>query len=282
MINILFRNNNLKSRIRITSDLKKVYRHLIVRENQVKINLKMNEAFLRYDKGNETFDFTFRYVNPELNLDRLFNTVRKTNESIKTFLTRIDTNIEKKTINKKKKKQKKNPEYVLEENVDNVGAGRIILTKRNEIVNLEESCTKILDDPVELKIHILGIDYEIKFNAPEITNMLLPECLMAGFPAYPRVFESVYTNMTNSQFTWYKKSLKNHKLVWEKIGNGTIYTPTTSDIGYMLKLKCVPVNERLQGPEIEIESNSSVQAGPGRCPFEDRHEFTKEKLTGKK
>lgn len=35
------------------------------------------------------------------------------------------------------------------------------------------------------------------------------------------------------------------------------------------------------GPESEVESLNAVQAGPGFCPFQTRHAFTKEKLSGK-
>ena len=34
------------------------------------------------------------------------------------------------------------------------------------------------------------------------------------------------------------------------------------------------------GPEFEVISKNPITAGPGKCPFEDRHEFTKEKLKG--
>lgn len=153
--------------------------------------------------------------------------------------------------------------------------------KGDKKIDLDEPCTKILDDPNDLKINILGIDYIIKFNAPWVSNMKLPESLLAGFPVYPGIFESVYTDITKSKFTWYKTNSNNKKITWEQIAHGFIYTPTTNDIGSMLKLKCLPMNDQCDGPEIEIQSDGIVEAGPGHCPFEDRHNFTKDKLTGK-
>ncbi|KAF7382815.1 hypothetical protein HZH66_013217 [Vespula vulgaris] len=48
-----------------------------------------------------------------------------------------------------------------------------------------------------------------------------------------------------------------------------------------LKLNCTPRNETESGPSIEVESKKVVEAGPGNCPFDTRHMFTKFKLTGK-
>lgn len=36
------------------------------------------------------------------------------------------------------------------------------------------------------------------------------------------------------------------------------------------------------GPAVEVVSKKVVEAGPGHCPFETRHAFTTERLTGKR
>ncbi|KAJ2953565.1 hypothetical protein O0L34_g1166 [Tuta absoluta] len=48
-----------------------------------------------------------------------------------------------------------------------------------------------------------------------------------------------------------------------------------------LKLECIPENDTTTGPAVETISKNVVEAGPGRCPFEDRHVFTATKLSGK-
>nr|CAD7399154.1 unnamed protein product [Timema cristinae] len=65
------------------------------------------------------------------------------------------------------------------------------------------------------------------------------------------------------------------------VGEGYFYTPSTSDIGHKLKLNCVPKNGDQEGPQSEVISSTSVGAGPGMCPFEKRHVFTKERLPSK-
>nr|CAD7442221.1 unnamed protein product [Timema bartmani] len=65
------------------------------------------------------------------------------------------------------------------------------------------------------------------------------------------------------------------------VGEGYFYTPSTSDIGHKLKLSCVPKNGDQEGPQSEVISSTSVGAGPGMCPFEKRHVFTKERLPSK-
>lgn len=35
------------------------------------------------------------------------------------------------------------------------------------------------------------------------------------------------------------------------------------------------------GPEVETISTTCIEAGPGFCPFENRHGFTQDKLSGK-
>lgn len=39
-------------------------------------------------------------------------------------------------------------------------------------------------------------------------------------------------------------------------------------------------NATLVGPAIEVVAKKVVEAGPGKCPFETRHEFTTERLSG--
>ena len=73
---------------------------------QTKYLFKMNEAFVRYNKESDRFDISFRYVNPDLLIDRQYNFNRMVEEPIETFLKRIDVNVSK-TLNNKKKRRKK-------------------------------------------------------------------------------------------------------------------------------------------------------------------------------
>lgn len=47
-----------------------------------------------------------------------------------------------------------------------------------------------------------------------------------------------------------------------------------------LQIKCQPKKDMICGPEVETVSKNSVEAGPGECPFELRHSFTRERAAG--
>ena len=47
-------------------------------------------------------------------------------------------------------------------------------------------------------------------------------------------------------------------------------------------MKCEPRRATISGPVSEAVSKVPVEVGPGECPFELRHAFTKERATGKR
>jgi 2',5'-phosphodiesterase len=82
-----------------------------------------------------------------------------------------------------------------------------------------------------------------------------------------------------SQFKWYRASLEEMKVDnWAEVGEGFVYLPKTEDIGCKLKVRLIPGNGSVVGPEKELITNTVVQAGPGHCPFETRHAFTSSRL----
>ena len=59
---------------------------------------------------------------------------------------------------------------------------------------------------------------------------------------------------------------------------GFFYMTSNEDINRYIKLEITPkIGDRI-GLKHEIISKNSIGAGPGHCPFEDRHAFTSEKL----
>ncbi|KAK0179659.1 hypothetical protein PV327_005391 [Microctonus hyperodae] len=265
----------------ITSLFPHINQNFLVRYKNTKLITKMNEAFLHHSDDQETFDFTFRYTNQELKVDRQFNLSRQKSENVESFLRRVDTNLNKILVKKIKKRMKKNStEEKMEKTIDNVESGNIVLMKDDSIVELNESWEKLLDNPSQLSMIIFGVPYNIKFNAPWVLRMKLPKSILAGFPIYPSEFESLFTDKSKSEFNWYRYDMINNKRSWIRIGEGYIYIPSNEDIGKIIKLECVPRNYQHEGPSIEIESEYHVEAGPGTCPFESRHLFTQTKLSG--
>ncbi|XP_011063535.1 PREDICTED: 2',5'-phosphodiesterase 12 isoform X4 [Acromyrmex echinatior] len=266
----------LVHRIHLISPILTSYRSKHFQAKQI---LKMNEAFLRYDKGNDTFDISFRYVDEMTNIDRQFNFSRQIMESVNNFLNRVETNVCK-IVNKKiERKKKKNAACeVLNLTKDNVNTGKIMLLKNDVKVDGDTLCESLLQDSAELKLVIFEKTFLVKRNAPYITKILLPSCILAGFPTYPSKFESLYTDTKRSIFDWYRNDSLNKPNSWTHVGNGYLYVPSVTDIGHHLKISCEPRNESDSGSRMEIQSKNVVEAGPGECPFDIRHQFTKHKL----
>lgn len=250
---------------------------------------EMNEAYLRYNSGDDSFQFTFRYTNAELNVDREFHMVRKVDETVASFLRRLDGNIEKILSRKKKRKMKKKEWTEAEEErreEDGVRNGKIALERNESKIGLEERCKSLFRDTSQITLKIRGMAYKMRLNVPWVLSMSLPTSILVGFATYPADFKTAYTDKSKSLFTWYvnrsraTRASSVYQSSWEQVGRGFLYTPKASDTDCRLKLRCEPFNEEQGGPVAEVESDNQVQAGPGECPFETRHLFTRDKLSG--
>ncbi|XP_031365550.1 2',5'-phosphodiesterase 12-like [Apis dorsata] len=249
---------------------------LLKNYSQAVTQLKMNEAILFHEEGSKNFKMSFRYVNPDLNVDRQFNFQRQVDESINRFIQRIHKNIYAYIIKIIYRKQKKRNENFIEMNIMNEN-NEIKFIKNHSVLNGDLTCKSILENNADIKLVIFDTEYVLKQNVPHISKIELPTSILVGFPIYPSKFEGTNVNKVNSIFNWYKKENKK----WIHVGEGFFYVPTISDIGCQLKVSCIPKNNMEYGPLIEIISNNVVQIGPGLCPFDTRHAFTKNKLSNK-
>lgn len=230
---------------------------------------KMDKAYMRCPEGSEVFDLSFQYFHPVLNINRQFNFNRKLSECVSAFLIRISTNVEK-IVNKKQKKKSKN-DY---ESV----ALPVKLVQNGEEIDGDLSCDSLFKMGGDIRLKILDQEYIIVVNTPWIKNLELPSSILATFPVYPSKFETLFVDKNISEFTWHKSE---DKINWLLAGHGFLFTPNKTDVDFYLKLCCVPKNETDFGPCSELLSAEKVQAGPGQCPFDIRHNFTKNKLTGR-
>ena len=257
----------------------KLDQHFYKNYSRPKLQLNMNEALLRYEEGSDNFEVSLRYVNPDLNLDRQFNFNRNVNEPISNFLRRVDANINSYTMKKLNKKKKKRPHEseLLNDMMDSFKNKTIKLVRDNSALDGDIICRSILEDPANIKLVIFDTEYTLKCNVPCITKIELSSSILVGFPTYPSKIESLHVDIAKSAFAWYKQE----KQEWIPVGEDYLYVPSISDMGCKLKVKCTPKNDEQVGPSIEAESNNVVEAGPGPCPFEIRHNFTNSKLSGK-
>lgn len=241
---------------------------------------KMQNAYVRCQDGSDQFQLSFQLRNELLRVDRQFNFSRQLAEKVSDLLARITTNIER-NVNKKKKNRKDNSEGEKQEE-DKI---HVSLLRDGELVSGDKACKDILFDN-GLCLQILDTEFSVILNAPWVTLITLPSSIMAGFPVYPLKLEVLFADKSECSFCWYKNtSTTTGKKVpadWVEVGSGYYYTPSTSDIGCYLKLVCAPQNGSICGPTADVVSINPIEAGPGACPFEVRHAFTKERLNGQK
>lgn len=155
----------------------------------------------------------------------------------------------------------------------------------------------------ESHVLMIGVDeFKIRVNAPAVTTMTLPKHLMVGYPVVPHL-ELEFGERDQTKFMWFRagtaksgeaeRSSKDKNsaslivgkcceinMAWEFLTNTFKYAPTVSDIGCKLKLICIPRRGSIFGFSQEVVSDSVVGAGPGPCPFEERHLYTMKKSEG--
>ncbi|CAH1369665.1 unnamed protein product [Tenebrio molitor] len=226
---------------------------------------KMNRAYLRHLTDDEKFELTFQYVDPTVRVDRQFNFCRRASETVSSFSQRVAANIDK-VVKKKSKNPNQAPvEVSVSVNGNLVGDENVLC---RDIFALSSD---------KVTLNVCGHQFEVVINSPWVNCVTLPGSILAGFPVYPLKFETVYTDPQLSEFTWYKSPNKNQ---WIHVGDGFVYDTCNSDVGAFLKVSCLPKSGDLEGPRAEAVSSVQVQAGPGFCPFETRHHFTKDKCQG--
>lgn len=193
--------------------------------------------------------------------------------------TKVRRALRRKKDIKKKKRKKKNS---IDENIVSEPWTRPTLLIKGSPVDGDILCKNIFKDTSDISLLISGIEYSVKYNAPWVDNIGLSTFMVAGFPTRPKKFKAFNTDQEKSKFTWFRNNKsKDVAEDWQEVAQGFTYTPKVSDIGYKLKLQCLPQKNGVTGPVFEVESNSPVEAGPGHCPFESRHLFTRERLSGK-
>uniref|UniRef100_A0A336MZW3 CSON003646 protein n=1 Tax=Culicoides sonorensis TaxID=179676 RepID=A0A336MZW3_CULSO len=248
----------------------------------------MNKAYFKRAPENRC-SITFRYINETFKIDRVFNFNRDLNEKVEVCLDRIKNNVEKELTKKLNKKKKKSKNAAAEETSppEEMQKIQVALYKNqesikniafNELLSFED----IHSAPYSLTIS--EDNYDIVFNCPWVSEIKMPSSILANYFVYPSKLELEYADQENSSITWYRGLPKPNDahIEWEEVGTGFMYHAKSSDIGYKLKVTCLPRNSERSGPLVEAISKCEVQADPGVCPFDTRHMFTQDKLSGSK
>ena len=195
-------------------------------------------------------------------------------------------------VDKKKSKKAKgnDKEYLLKNN-----EVKVELLCAGEQVEEHVSNAEAWKDGRILKIG--DLDYTVELNPPTVTVLSIPNSFMAGFPVFP-VVEVEFGEKHLCQFQWFKalqqmpdtvkgssaspvvEEVDNTQSQWQKVGSDFIYTPTVEEVGYYLKLECIPSSSQSKGHLRQVTSVATVSAGPGLCPFDQRHLYTNCRLEG--
>ncbi|KAM7349178.1 2',5'-phosphodiesterase 12 [Cochliomyia hominivorax] len=285
---IKYLNDTITNRIKQFSNKNKLFyiQQRSLAAHAHKTNYTMDKVYLRKDPDSQELHISFRYANEDLKIDRDFNFCRKIDEKIEAALNRIRGNIEKELSKKMKKGKKKTPAEVHEpvnEIVPGVEINIEFIKSNNKLedVTFAEMLSDTLDN---LHLKVLDRKFELVLNQPWVVNLVLPTSILAGFSVYPSKLEMKFAEKDYCKAEWFKAKMPasgNIQLAtWQYCGEGLFYTTSNEDVDHYLKLKLTPGNaEGIFGPPVEHISKNSIQAGPGPCPFETRHCFTKKRLS---
>lgn len=245
---------------------------------------KMSElpaVFVRHLENEETMKINFSYSYSGYPVQN-YTFMRSKNELLEAAIARMKCKIQSTIIRKASKKNKK---IALEE--DKVLPSFSIALIKNG-VQVDENTKNEEAWQSDVKFIINDECFQIVVNPPSVAHISLPKCIMSGFPVYPKVTLE-FSSIENSIFKWYRKveksdvdisihskDIKDKNDVWKFISEGYLYVTGESDVGTKLRVSCLPLLQDKEGLEGAAISVNNVISGPKRCPFEDRHRFTKE------
>lgn len=245
------------------------------------INSNPLKAYVRHLKEEQRIEIRIHYADQSIDLERWFSFNRSLGDTVQQITERITTNLDRACLKSHKKKQKSikkgqpndPPDYKLQ----------VDLKQNGEPLKPELLCEDLLQmENVFLTVN--NYVYQLDINPPMVLSVKLPSSAMAGFNIYPTKLEVESCDTSQCEFVWFKSppSLKAapdlDSTEWIQAGQGVMYTVSNTDIGCWLKLKCIPKVGDKEGLPAQAVTSQAVEAGPGPCPFEVRHQFTKERV----
>lgn len=233
------------------------------------------KAYVRVLKEEDRIEIKLKYVDSNLGLDRWFSFNRSMDDKVQQIKERVVTNIDKACAKYRKRMMKK------------LGTGEafkidVQLMQSSKILDPEISCRNLISMP-DVGISVNGQFYLLDIDPPTVKALKLPTSLMAGFPIYPKI-DIENCHLDDCEFKWFRKRESSTSTTesdvendsWSLIGTGFSYVASNLDIGSFLKVECIPKKASRIGLQEVATAAQVVEAGPGLCPFEIRHGFTKD------
>lgn len=229
----------------------------------------------------ETMKISFKFGDPNIPMQN-FTFMRSKDERLEIALIRMKSKIQSSVLtksNKKKKKLSNSEDAVLPEL-------NIVLLKNG--VKMEESSKNIDAWTPETDVVINNQTYKIIFNPPTVTDISLPKRIVSSLIVYPKV-NLEFSSADDSIFKWYRQLtdgnvntndddtvLEGENENWKFISQGFLYNVCESDVGFKLRVLCVPQSGNKSGEKKAAVSENAVLSSPKKFPFEDRHNFTRD------
>jgi len=266
---------------------------------------ELARVFVRSVEHEERMQISFRY-HPDDKVpatqQRVYTFDRLKTELVERTIGRIATKINS-VVAKRLKKRNKSLGI-------NVTPAEVRVAIREDGITISDS---ELNETAWTQGKCMHIDdrlFHVCVNVPAVRKLSLPQLMMVGFPIYANInFE--FVDVSDCEFTWYRlvdgvtttsskecdnlstdeeqdsntvKKCKKHKQQGStavKIFTGHSYVPTVEDVGYQLKLECVPARGEVIGDMVTDVSSAVVQNGPTIvCPYEKRHKLTEQLTSG--
>jgi len=243
-----------------------------------------SKAIVKREEEDPRFSYSFFYKNPDIKIDRQFNSNRDLKDSPAHFLDRIKTNLEKQANKKNKQKKGNNAEPF---SVD------VNFYKDGEVVECEKysSCEDFIFQK-NLEMKVIDTVFEIVVNPPIAEEVKLTSMIMSNYLVYPIKLKLLFCDKDDCLFEWFKsqpitlssekdaetsnkkQKQDNTDLTWTKLGEGYFLKPDNSCLGSKLKLTVTPRRAEDLGEPLSVVSTGVVEAGPGHTPSHSRHQWT--------
>lgn len=180
------------------------YRH---RHDLFKFLYNMDTIYFRTRSQSDDVQINFHYVNPTLQLDRVFNLQRSLTESLDSCLGRIRANLEKELKRRKGRKKKSQEAGSNTEDAESVGL--VQLLRDDQAVDGQILLQDVLAEcppigPSDLLMEIFGVTLRVSCNLPWVNQIALPTSIMSGYFVYPTKLDMECADLWDCEFQWFK------------------------------------------------------------------------------
>ncbi|KAG9508911.1 2',5'-phosphodiesterase 12, partial [Fragariocoptes setiger] len=218
------------------------------------------------------------------NDDIMFNLDRKKDEKLADLFQRLRCNLDKKLTRSRKPMDPESLSLKYHISLTDIDGNKLNPETTTNHEAWQEGSILRIDDH----------EFVVSRNEPQVVSIKLPRSVMAGFVVSPEI-KLAHCDIKSCQMRWYRQVFKPNRETeqsidgknlindgsynWEQMTqNSFAYFPSPDDVGRRLRFSCTPARDDKVGFERVIVSNKPVEAGPGRCLFEDRHAFTGSRL----